>query len=223
MNDLNAQSLLHEIDEDVARKRMEAWWKAYGNYVVGGALLIVLGTAAVTGWRSYTTQQEQKATRAYLDAGDKKLEAGLTDEKIIERFLTVGKDYAGTSPAVFAKLEAAALSVEKENKQAALTIYKEIAADPKVDQVFRQLADILYVNMQMDEGDIAELQAKLDPLMKEGVWRYTAQEFAGHLAIRAGDKEKAKTIFTALKGDQNAPRSLAGRAAEMVQWLNKGN
>lgn len=220
MNSMNEQGFLQEIEEDLARQRLEALWKKYGKFIITIALTIVLGTAAGTGWKTYTHDKQLRITSELLGiVEDMKL--GKT-EKIasLEKY---AKENAGDAKTALAKLTAASLALEANDMPKALALYNEIAADTKADPFFRQLGDLLAVQTQLDEGDIAALEKRLTPLMdKDAAWRFTAREYAGYLAIRAGDKEKAKKIFTELKNLPDVPNEVARRAMELVQWLDMG-
>jgi hypothetical protein len=88
--------------------------------------------------------------------------------------------------------------------------------------MLRQLADLLSVRAQLDSGDPAVLDKRLQVLAADGApWRYTAMEFQAFLALRAGDKGKARKIFTQLSQDSGAPDSLSARAADMLRYLSE--
>ena len=222
MNSMNDQGLLQEIEEDLARQRMEAFWKRYGSMLVIGALLIVIGTAAITGWKTYSFREHQKTTQAYLALMDKKNDIAASKADLAATFEDYASTNAGTALSVLARLQAASIALQDGKKDAALKIYNEVAADQKTDLVFRQFADLLYVMTEMDTGDVKTLEARLEPLMKEGAWRFSAKEFAGHLALRGGDAAKAKALFLELKMMTGVPKSTEQRAADMAQWLSKG-
>ena len=51
--------IFREVDEDIRRERYAKLWKAYGRYVIGAALALVIGVAATIGWREYTRAQRE--------------------------------------------------------------------------------------------------------------------------------------------------------------------
>ena len=219
MNNVNEQGLIQEIEEDLARKRMEALWKRYAPFVIGGVLLVILATASVTGWRNYKTKSEQTTTQGLVELSEKIFEK--RDDKMAE-LAAFAKDNAGKSQAAFALFESAGIALEQDKKAEAVAIYDALAADATVDPIYRQLADLFAVQVQLDTGDAAALEARLAPLMKDSPWRFTATEFAGHLALRTGDKEKAKKIFTELKSMPDVTPLIAARASDVLQWLGEG-
>lgn len=222
MNSTNDQGLLQEIEEDLARQRTEALWKRYGNTIISGAILIVLITAGVTAYKSYRIQSEQKMTHAYLDIFDKKKEEKAPKAELLASFEAFAQEHKGKTLGVFAQFQSASLALDENNKQKALDIYNAIAADQKAEPVYRQFADLMYVKTEMDAGDAKTLLARLEPLTKDGAWKFSALEFSGHLAIKSGDREKAKSFFTELKGLPEVPQNIERRASDMLIWLNKG-
>ncbi len=220
MQSTNHDSLIQEIDDDLARKQMEALWKKYAPFVIGGALAIIVATAGITGWKNYTTQAEQKATQALVEIVDKDYK---TPEEKIAAFESFAKGSSKKPLVVFAKFEAAAVALEQSKRDQAIALYDGMAADASVDPLYRGLADLFSVQAQLDSGDPAALEARLAPLMTmENPWHFSAYEFAGYLALRVGDKEKAGKLFADLKAMPDAPASLAMRASDIAQWLSEG-
>ncbi|MBI1273297.1 MAG: tetratricopeptide repeat protein [Alphaproteobacteria bacterium] len=212
-------NLIREIDEDLQRQRTHDLWKKYGKWIIGGAVLIVLGTASYTSWQAYRLSHDQEATGALfamLSAPDAK-EAAAADK--LAAFAAQEK---GESQSMLARFYEA--EVKKQNKQEAqaLEIYESIAADGAADPKYRDLASLLWVQQQLDNGDIEALRTRLGPLAKEGApWRYSATEYQGLLAVRAGDNQKAAEIFTALSQDPLAPVDLRGRAQDLARYYER--
>ena len=222
MNNTDGNSLLQEIDEELARQRFEAWWKKYGNLLLTCALLIVLATAGITSWKSYSLHQKQKATQAYLTLLDKELNAKGEKEDLAPAYDAFAKERGGAQIAALAQFQEAGQFLKNNKKDEALKLYDSLAADKSAGQEFRQLADLLYVMTELDTGDEAALQKRLEPLVKQGPWRFLAKEFSGHLAVRVGDKARAKTIFTELAAMEGLPKGVGLRAGDMLMWLDKG-
>ena len=210
------ENLFKEVEEDMERQRYEALWKQYGGMVIAAALAIVLGTAGYNFWLGHTQQKNQRATDELVAITGAK-----TDPvKQIEALQQFVQNNPGQTQTTLAALHAAALAAKQDKKDDAIRMYDAVAADSKADHAFRQLADLLAVQVQMDSGDTAKLLQRLQPLMAEKEpWRYTAMEFAGHIALRAGDKANAKDYFTKLSQDAGAPPTISARAADMLRLI----
>lgn len=211
------ENIFKEVEEDLERQRLEALWKRYGPFVVAAALAIVVGTAGFNVWQTHTSQMHQKATGELIEI------VGLAktdDAKQIEALESFARTNQGQAQAVFARLHAAALAAKQDNKDQAIRMYDAVVADAKADPAFRQLADLLSIELQIDSGDAAALQKRLQPLMAEDApWRFSAREYSGYLAFRVGDRIKAKELFTELSQDADVPQSIAARATDMMRVL----
>ncbi len=217
---MNDKGLLQEIEEDLARKELEAFWKTYGNWIIGAALAIVLATAAVTGWKTYQRGYSQKVTASMIQIID---DAKMTPAEKMAAFESYAKDYDDDHQAVLASLRAAVIAVDQKQNDKALAIYNTIANDKKIEPFFQQLGALMAVQLELDSGDPATLEARLNALRdKDGPFRFTAQEYAGYLALRIGDKAKAKQLFTELKNAPNVPADIAARAGDLANWLEGG-
>ena len=198
---------------------MEALWKRYGGWVIAAAVVVVLATATYTAYSSWRTGQNQKSTAALIDIlADPSTDNG----KQIEALENFAQKNHGETQAVFAQLHAAAIAAKNNDSQKAVSIYDAIAADNSADPAFRQLADLYAVQAQMDSGDPVALQKRLQPLLADNApWRYAAMEDSAFLALRAGDKPKAKQLFTELSQDAGAPQGIGNRAADMARFINE--
>lgn len=216
------ENLFQEIQEDLERQKLEAFWKKYGKLVMACCVALVLGTAGASAWREWQTGQNRKATSELAAIIMKNANDPTRVSDPGKRAMALD-NYAqtakGRAQATLAALHAAAMYAQEGQKQEAQKRYEDISADAQSDTAFRQYAALMAVMLQMDEGDVAALDKKLEPLAAEGApWRYTAREAQGYLALRAGDKVKAEKIFSALAQDAAVPRSLAARAADMLRY-----
>ncbi|MDR3424011.1 MAG: tetratricopeptide repeat protein [Alphaproteobacteria bacterium] len=214
---MTEHNIFAEIQEDLEREKLEALWKKYGPWVVIAALGIVLATASSTAYRSWQAQRNQRLTSALLDT----TKGSADDAKNIDLLQKFAGEYPGSVQADLALLQAGAFAVDHNDKAKAIKIFDQVAADAKANPAFRQLGDLLSVQTQLDSGDPAALSARLLPLTEEKApWRYSALEDQAYLALRAGDKAKAKQIFTDLSQDARAPQSIGARAADILHSLD---
>jgi hypothetical protein len=209
--------IFQEIDEDVRRERLQQLWKRYANYVIGAALLLVLGTAAVVGWREYQNRQNQAQAQRFLAAIDQATRG--EEAAAREAFAKLSAD-AGAGYATLARLREAALLAKTGDAAGAAKVYEQIATDSRVDPVFRDLATIMIVQDTIATGDPPKLTQLLAPLLGEkNPWRHSALELSALLAQRTGDQAKAKEIYTKLADDLTAPQNMRARATEMLAIL----
>lgn len=216
---MSQENLFREVDEDMERQKLEALWKRYGIFVIAGVMAAIIGTSANSYIQSSKIKTERKATGELINIlSDSKAD----QDKKITSLLAFTDDNKGKIQATLSAFHAAALASKNNSKDKAIKIYDSIAADAKADHGFRQLADLLSVEQQMDAGDVAQMQKRLEPLMAEKEpWRFAAMEISAHLAIRAGNKTKAKELFTNLSQDASVPKSLSERASDMLRLLSE--
>ncbi len=208
-------NLFQEVEEDLDRQKLEALWKKYGFWVITLAIGIVIWTASATAYRSWRADRAQQTTAAFLDASSAEASKSL---EALQKFADAHK---GADLGTLALLRAGASSADKGDKAKAIATFDAVAADAKADAVFRQLADLLSVQLQIDTGDAVVLRKRLQPLTAEGApWRYSAFEKDGLLALRSGDKAKARQTFAALAQDERAPKSIAARATDLLRILD---
>jgi hypothetical protein len=87
---------------------------------------------------------------------------------------------------------------------------------------FVSSATVLAVLHQMDQGDPAALEARLEPLTQAGSgFRPTALELTAVLALRRGDLERARALYTEIADDRSAPAELRRRASQMLTALGQ--
>jgi hypothetical protein len=214
---MTQENIFKEIEEDLERQKYEDLWKRYGIHVIAAALAIVLGTAGYNFWSDHVSKAHQSATGELEQIlGETKADQA----KQVQALQDFAERNQGQAQSAIARLHAAAVAARQEKKDEAIHIYDSVAADSKADTAFRQLADLLSVEIQIDSGDVAQLLTRLQPLITDQApWRFTAMEYSGYLALRAGDKVKAKQLFTDLSQNATVPESLRDRAADILRLL----
>jgi hypothetical protein len=210
--------IIREVDEELRRENWENLWKKYGKYIVAAALAVVIGTAAVMGWRAYDHNRR-------MEAGDRFAAAiteaeNTSDPAQAADILAAYVSEAPTGYATLARLREAKLRADAGDRDAAIALYDAIASDSAVERLFRDLATLYSVRMQIEEGDPSTLNSRLLPLAADdSPWRYSARELQAVVDLRSGDTAAAREMFTRLADDANAPDSLRTRATEMLHAM----
>jgi hypothetical protein len=211
--------IFREVDEDLRRDRAEHLFKKYGGAMIAAVVLIVAGTGGYSFWRHWQAQKKEEQTAALVTAIAQSAQG---PEKGVEA-LAAFAGSANPSLAAIAQFNAAALMIRQGKPAEAATVYDGIAGNGYVPAEYRDLATLLAVMQRTDGGDPAQLTAKLQPLTADNSpWRFTARELTAVLAVRAGDTEKARTLFKQLADDQQAPSGVRSRAADLASLYGKG-
>jgi hypothetical protein len=215
--EIGVADIFEEVDEEVRRDRLDKLWQQYGKYLIVALVLIVGGTAASVGWREYRAMRQREFSDQFQAA------AVLAEEgKTVDAVEALGRlsGDATAGYAMLARFREAAVRAGAGDADAAIAIYEALATDDGLDQVYRDLATLLAVMHQVDTGEADALSQRLEPLAADGsAWRHTARELLAALALKSGDRTRARKEFTRLANDLQAPRGARARAAEMLRAL----
>jgi hypothetical protein len=122
-----------------------------------------------------------------------------------------------------ATFERAQILADDGRHDEALAIWDQLAADSSGGPAFQAVAMLFSVMHQIDDGDPAALEAKLQPLTTaDNRFRPLAMELGAILALRQGQIDQARQIYTQIADDLAAPAGLRTRAAQMVAALKEG-
>ncbi|UUX49359.1 tetratricopeptide repeat protein [Nisaea acidiphila] len=208
--------IFREIDEELQQEKAARLWKRYGPYVLAVAVLIVLGVGGYRFWLSYDAKQKAAQSARYETAARALAE---DPAAAAAEFGALAQD-GNKGYAALASLQQAAALVEAGDLEAAIITYKKLADDTAVPAVFRDLARLLAVTHRIDSGDPTELSREISALANtSGPWRPLAREAEALIALKAGDKSKAREILETLTADAETPAQLRARATELLSAI----
>lgn len=197
--------IFNEVDEEVRRERLKAFWDRYSIFVIAAAVLIV---AAIGGWRAYEYYVAQKAAAAgaifeeavSLSEQGKHAEAEKAFAKVVAE---APKGYAALAR-FRAAAELAATSPDKPDQ--AVNAYSAIAADGSLGPLWQDLAAVRAGLLLVDTAPHADLRARLEPVAAAGrPYRHTARELLALSAFRANDMAEAKRYIDMMTADAETP------------------
>jgi hypothetical protein len=207
--------IFREVEEDVRREKLEKFWKAYGDYVIALAAVIVIGIAGFELWQRYEANQRDKASVAFSAA------QRITNPKLAA---VAFADLAQTAPkgyALLARLEQAHSLLASGQRDEALALYKQIADEDKGS--VGASARLREAWALADTSSRADLESLLAPLrVPPGAWSQLADEVLAYSDYHANQTAKATDEFTALANDINSPQQLRVRARAMAAFLKQG-
>jgi hypothetical protein len=205
--------IFNEVDEELRREKLKQLWERYGHYIVVLAVLIVL---AIAGWRTYDWWMAKKAAEsgAAYEAAVALVDQGKAQEAEAA-FDTLEKEGASGYRTLARMREAAALA--QRDRDAAVKMFDQLAADTSLSQVLRDLAAVRAGLLLVDSAPPAELQRRLEPLTVPGrAFRHTAREALALSAWRAGDLTAAKRWFDMITTDQETPAATRSRVEVLM-------
>ena len=212
--------VFREVDEDVRQEQLLGLWRKYGIYLVAAAVAVAIGVGGGAAWKEYRLNQ-RLADGASFAAALELLETGQPG-LAAERFAGLADD-AGDGYAILARLREAEALAAAGDPDGAIAALDRLAADDGVDRAFRDLASLLAAFHLVDGASPDELWQRLEPLMQgDSPWGASARELGGLAALRAGDNNRAREIFSGLTADASAPPAIRDRAAELLALLGGG-
>jgi hypothetical protein len=198
---------IREVDEEYRRDRIMEIWKRYSGVIVG---VVILFVAAVGGWRywQYSQQQRAEAAAARFEEAVRLAREGKSEdaEKALE---TLSRE----APQGYQVLSLFRLAAElgKQNPDEGAKAYDALAGDGRVEPVMQDLARLRAAMLRMNSGDAAAQPALEALATPTNVWRHTARELLGLLALKRGDYDAAGRWFDQIAADREAPQALRGR------------
>jgi hypothetical protein len=210
--------IFKEVDEELRRDHADKLWKKYGKHVIAVALAVVLATAGFEAWKWWDTAQRTERSERYAAA------VQLLERGDSEAAATAFGEMSGTDGGygTLAAFNEANLLAAAGDAAAAIEIWDRLAASKAADPAFRGAATLLSVLQQLDDGDPAVLQGRLQPLTLAGSgFRPMALELTAVLALRQGERTRARELYAQIADDRAAPVGLRARASQMLDALEE--
>lgn len=208
----NTDSFINEVTEEVRRDKLFALLRRYG-WIAILVVLVLVGGAAWNEWRKAQARAEAEARGdallAALEARDPAAQAAA-----LEALRSGGP--AEPIVALLAASQAASFDGEAEAHQK----LSDLAADPTVPQLYRDLATLKAAMLGAGEVAPDERIASLEPLTAPGgAFRPLALEQIALAHAEAGRSDEALAVLTDLVGAADVGGALQRRAAQMILAL----
>jgi len=210
--------IFREVEEDVRRERLEKWWKKYGDYVIAGVSVVVIGVAGYKLWQHYTEQQRLKASSEYQSA----IQLGQSGQYAVaeQAFARIAK-HAPSGYVAVAELARADSLVASGKTAEGIALYMKIAGNNEGG-----LGDVARVRAAWTEADslsAEELRTLLAPVnTPDSSWRYMAREILAYRDYRDGRLQQAQDAFASLAATADAPAGVRQRAKAMATFIRNG-
>ena len=205
--------IFREIDEELRRENLQQLWARYGRYVIALAILAVLATGAVMGWRQYQLHLREAEGMRYAAALD--LARQGKNAEAADAFAVLAQN-ASSGRAALSRLAEGVAKTRAGDVDGAIAAYDQLAADASADSIFREVATLLSARYMLDKGDPKAVIARLAPLTSAtSPWHGLALELTATAELKAGDSAKARSDFEALAKDGTVSQGVRQRAAEM--------
>ena len=156
--------LLVEVDEAMKQERLEKLWRQYGGFFIGFLLILILGTAANAGYKSWSSAKNAAQTALYLDVVDQ-------PDYNAQDLLDLAPSLHGGFRDVVT-LRSAGLFLEQEDLEKARVTYDSLSQYAKSRPVAQISSYMAAVLTDHAEEKLAALQAVTSG--ENSPWRYRA-------------------------------------------------
>jgi hypothetical protein len=217
-DDRRSEQFIREVDEELRRAQLKQLWDRFAPLIIGVCLLVVILTAGYRGWVWWQERQAAQAGDRFLAALEA-IESG--DRERGEAALEAIAAEGGAGYSVLARLRLAGENSTAGEKEKALAVYDEVAADADVATPLRDLARMRAALLALDSSDLAGATERAAPLNQPGNrWRHAAREVIGMAAYQSGDLEAAREQFLAIQQDAESPPDIWVRAGMMTALID---
>lgn len=211
---------LREVDEELRRDEMLAFWRRWGKWLIGGVVAGLALLAALLGWQHHRETQ-----------------AGLEGEQLSQAYDALGAQQLGKANAMLttlagssrdgyramAEFSQADVLLQQKNDKAAAAKLASIAADTSLAKPFRDLALIRQTSAEFDALQPQVIVERMRPLaVAGGPWLGSAGELLAGAYLREGRRDLAATLFGQIAQGDQVPPSLRQRAVQMAGVLAAG-
>ncbi|WP_321446765.1 tetratricopeptide repeat protein [uncultured Cohaesibacter sp.] len=213
---MSESDFIREVDEELRHEQIKSMWDKFGPYVIGFALLIVLGTAADKGYEYWRQTQAAKAGDAFIEAINLS-EDGKTDEALaaLEQIKAEG---SGGYP-LLAEMRIASEKAASGDVDEAIALFKDAANNPDVQPVIQSLARIRANVLMLNQGKADEVINELTGLMDNNGFRHSARELVMLAYLEKQDYSQAMPIAERISQDAETPPEMRQRAEVYVNYI----
>ena len=211
------ESFIREVDENLRRSQAEDFFRRWGGWVIGAALLLLAATAGLLYWRNHRAEvaadQSEKLAAVISDIGAGN--TGTVPQRLAEIERQGTDEWAG-----LAQMTGAALALQGGNRAQAIAGYRAVAANDDQPQGVRDAALVRGTALEFDQLKPEEVIARLQPLARaDNPWFGSAGEMTALAMLKQNRRTEAGRLFAAVAAKKELPSSLRSRAVQIAGTL----
>jgi hypothetical protein len=212
--------LFNEVEEQLRSDRYKTLGLKAAPWVLGLAVVLIVGAFSIWGWRHYQQQAAEKASNEYAQAIDA-MQAG-HDDDAFRLFGDVAKS-GSKGYATLAVMQQGALRLAGGKTTEAVALFDQ-AAKAAPDPILGDAASLKSVFALMDTAPYKDVEARLLPLTKdERPYRVEAREALAFAKLAAGDMAGARSDFVVISLLEGASQAARGRADAAKTLIDSGS
>ena len=212
--------MMRDVDESLKQDKLHALWQEYGPTLIISAIALIILTAAFAGWNSWQDSKNRAATEVMIIA--------MADSNPNVALTKVANEYPDRLSGL-AYLNAGNAAFADGDREKALQSYKALADESDAPEIFQDLGNILYVNLNLEMAgdktvDVENLQERLSGISQkdESPWQGFATLLQGAtLAHIQGDREKASDILESLRENETTPVDVRAQAITLADFYKQ--
>ncbi|MDB5535954.1 MAG: tetratricopeptide repeat protein [Devosia sp.] len=213
---MSQDNIFREVDEELRSDRMRNFWRRFAPYIIGAAVLVVVGVAANEGWTWYHANNAAKSSDELYAAFD--LADGGDIAAAQTQLDTLIADGSGSYP-MLAQFKQAGLLAKDGKVTEAVAAYDALAVSLS-NQRLRELALVLGGTLMVDAGTLADVQQRVETIATEGnPLRNAAREAMGLAQYKAGKFTDAQASFQAVIDDPMSQSTVRNRMSYYIAAL----
>ncbi|MET3896530.1 hypothetical protein ABIB57_000454 [Devosia sp. UYZn731] len=213
---MSQDNIFREVDEELRSDRMRNFWRRFAPYIIGAAVLVVVGVAANEGWTWYHASNAAKSSDELYAAFD--LADGGDMAAAQTQLDTLIADGSGSYP-MLAQFKQAGLLAKDGKVTEAVAAYDALAVSLS-NQRLRELALVLGGTLMVDAGTLADVQQRVETIATEGnPLRNAAREAMGLAQYKAGKFTDAQASFQAVIDDPMSQSTVRNRMGYYIAAL----
>lgn len=203
-----SDDVFKEIEEDIREERIYKLWRKYGNYIIGLALIIVVGTASYTLWKYMKHQSLLKAHVSFSQAVN--LMKKGKKEEALAAFQAIAQEGGGYGK--LAQLYEGALLSNPE------ALYAQISQENASDSALKNLPKVLSAAHNLDNPEaLSSLESLTAP---NNAWAPLSHELLGLTDLKKGDDAKAAEHYLKIVKESSATQDEQIRAEMMLSQID---
>ncbi|MDR2598249.1 MAG: tetratricopeptide repeat protein, partial [Holosporales bacterium] len=217
-------SFVDSIEEEIRSEKWLAIWNRYGK-IVSYAVGILLVSVGVYNMWLRQDLAEREAVSQKFSMVQNLLSSGNAEQvlpQLRELSASSREPYKTLAKLVYASI------LRSKNDRMAISQYRQIAEDSKVDSTFREFAYIMYVGASLDLLSAKEISQELDGFIAtlsekkylDCSWGMLALETLAFCYVKYGKNDLAKETLIRLAKITGVPQDMADRAKTLVSLLD---
>lgn len=209
-------AFINEVNEEVKNDSFKELWNKYGLFIIAVVVIAVSGAVSFEKLKNWRLQSNRQNTEMYMDAARQQNDA----EAMIAALQKINQNDRGIY-GDFARLQIANVLIEQNKADEGLAMLSKLADDAQVNGEVRQIALVKYATYKVDTLSQKELADILKPVLEaNNSWTPIANDLLAMAAIREGDLQTAREIYSNLLKIKELPESFKSKVQEMLSSLD---